>query len=47
MPKVMYKTKEGMKTKHFAYTKQGVEDAKSFAKSTSGKIAMKAYGKKK
>jgi hypothetical protein len=47
MPKVMFKTSEGIKTKHFAYTKQGVEDAKAFAKSTSGKIAIKAYGKKK
>ena len=47
MPKVMFKTKEGIKTKHFAYTKQGVEDAKAFAKNTSGKISMKTYGKKK
>jgi len=46
MPKVMYKTKDGMKSKKFSYTKKGVADAKSFAKQTSGKIAM-GYKKKK
>tara|TARA_R100001463_G_scaffold10924_4_gene31240 strand:- start:771 stop:944 length:174 start_codon:yes stop_codon:yes gene_type:complete len=40
MPKVMYKTKDGMKTKMFPYNKSGVDQAKSFAKLVNGKVEM-------
>lgn len=45
MPKVMYKTKDGMKTKMFPYTKAGTEQAKEFAKLVNGKIDMSLRGK--
>ena len=41
MPEVKYKTKDGMKTKHFSYSKKGMEDAKQFAKLTGGKMTTK------
>ena len=40
MPQVMYKTKDGMKTKSFSYNKSGLEQAKAFAKLTGGKMKM-------
>lgn len=40
MPKVMYKTKDGMKTKMFPYTKEGTKQAKSFSKLVDGKLDM-------
>ena len=40
MPKVMYKTKDGMKTKMCPYNKSGVDKAKSFAKLVNGKVEM-------
>ena len=40
MPQVMYKTKDGMKTKSFSYNKSGLEQAKAFAKMTGGKMKM-------
>lgn len=44
MPKVMYKTKDGMKTKMFPYTKAGTEQAKEFAKLVNGKVDMSMKG---
>lgn len=38
MPEVKYKTKDGMKSKHFSYTKKGMSEAKQFAKLTGGKM---------
>ena len=40
MPQVMYKTKDGMKSKSFSYNKSGLEQAKAFAKLTGGKMKM-------
>jgi hypothetical protein len=40
MPQVMYKTKDGMKSKSFSYNKSGLKEAKEFAKLTGGKMKM-------
>ena len=53
MPEVKYKTKGGMKTKHFSYTKKGMKDAKQFAKLSGGNMSSRLndvkmkYAKKK
>jgi|TARA_E500000318_G_scaffold111442_1_gene130043 hypothetical protein len=46
MPKVMYKTKDGMKTKMFPYTSKGTEQAKDFAKLVNGKVEMSVKNSK-
>ena len=40
MPGVKYKTKDGMKKKTFPYTKDGIQQAKNFAKTIGGKLDM-------
>lgn len=46
MPKVMYKTKDGKKTKMFPYTSKGTEQAKDFAKLVNGKVEMSVKNSK-
>jgi len=39
MPNVSYKTSKGMKTKHFPYSKAGMDQAKKMATETGGKLS--------
>ncbi len=46
---VTYKTDKGMKTKHFPYSKKGMEQAKKMATETGGKLnkSINSAGKMK
>ena len=49
MPMVTYKTAKGKKTKHFPYSKTGMEQAKKMATETGGKLnkSINSAGKMK
>ncbi len=49
MPMVTYKTAKGQKTKHFPYSKKGMDQAKKMATETGGKLnkSINSAGKMK